>query len=96
MFHHGLSRQMTARHMMIMIRVHLYGCAIDLHHAHSTARYAGYRCPTFNMLKAITCSGHRKMKMDRIIIEHLGLVRVVVVICDDIPDPAHRSWGGFL
>ena len=33
-------------------------------------------------LKAIACSGHGKMKMIRIIIEHLGLLRVVVVICD--------------
>ena len=56
-------------------------------------------------LKAIACSGHGKMKMIRFIIEHLGLLRVVVVIYgtlktgdlkNDIPDLAHTSWGGFL
>ncbi len=33
-------------------------------------------------LKAIASSGHRQMKMNRFIIEHLGLLRVVVVICN--------------
>ncbi len=33
-------------------------------------------------LKAIAFSGHGKMKMNRLIIEHLGLLSVVVVICD--------------
>ncbi len=55
-------------------------------------------------LKAIACSRHGKMKMIRFIIEHLGLLRVVVVygtlktgdLTNDIPDLAHRSLGGFL
>ena len=38
--------------------------------------------PCRTTLKAIACSGDGKMKMDRFIIEHLGLLRVVVVICD--------------
>ena len=49
------------------------------------------------------------MKMNEFLIEHLGIQRVVVVIFNlvygalkigdlknDIPDHAHRSWGGFL
>ena len=35
-----------------------------------------------SILKAIACTGHGKMKMNRFIIEHLGLLRVVVVICN--------------
>ncbi len=38
--------------------------------------------PLQDALKAIACSGHGKMKMNRFIIEHLGLLRPVVVICD--------------
>ncbi len=34
----------------------------------------------FRPFKAIACSGHRKMKMNRYIIDHLGFLRVVVVI----------------
>ena len=57
------------------------------------------------ILKAIARSRHGKMKLNRFIIEHLGLLGVVVVICDislktgdlksHIPDPAHRSRGEF-
>ena len=42
------------------------------------------------------------MKINAFLIEHLGIQRVVVVIFDisdlknDIPDPVHRSWGGYL
>ncbi len=57
-------------------------------------------------LKATESSRHGKMKRNGFLIEHFGIQRVVVVILygalktgnlkNDIPDLAHRSWGGFL
>ncbi len=41
-----------------------------------------FYCENVTGLKAIACIGHGKMKMNRFIIEHLCLLRVVVVICD--------------
>ncbi len=42
------------------------------------------------LLKAIACSGHGKMKMIRYGTLKTGDLK------NDIPDLAHRSWGGFL
>ncbi len=56
------------------------------------------------ILTAIESNGHRKMKMNQFIIEHLGILRVVVVIYgalkpadlkQDIADPVPGSEGGF-
>ncbi len=58
-------------------------------------------------LKAIESNRHWKMKKNQFLIEHLGIQRLepINLVCgalktgdlkNDIPYPAHRSWGGFV